>query len=536
MNSAMESVKRSGFTIFITALFTLLALGAAFSQTLPPEHPFQLLNKEQPKKAVALLREAAEKTPSAQNWYYLGYALLRTGEPKEALKAFDQGIALDDKSPLNYVGKGRLKLKEGDANEAKNQFDKALALTKSKNIEVLNAIAESYSEDSKFIGTEMSFLQKAEALNSPNVTTSLLLGDAYLQQGNVNGGKAVSSYETAASLNAKDATPYYKMGLVYLRSTNNEVAMESFRKATEIDPTYAPAYKELGELYYLMKKADEAVKAQDKYLQLTEKPEAGMLRYGFYLFMAKNFTKANEVFEQSLQQGTINQTGLRYYAFSLQESGEFARSQKVFEEYFAKAKPEQIEASDYATYGKLLLKLDQDSLAVIAFDKGLAIDGKQVAVLQLKAETLFKEKRYKESVDAYNALMAGRAKPLSQDYYSLGRSYYYDKQFEKADSTFQKLIALQPTMTVGYLWAGRTTANLDPETEQGLAKPYYDKLIEMGLANPDKNKNDLIEAYSYLGYYYFVKKQNALSRTYWEKVLALNPADTRAIEALKAIK
>jgi hypothetical protein len=90
-------------------------------------------------------------------------------------------------------------------------------------------------------------------------------------------------------------------------------------------------------------------------------------------------------------------------------------------------------------------------------------------------------------------------------------------------------------MTVGYLWEARTQSNLDPESEKGLAQPYYTKLIEMALKAPEKNKGDLVEAYSYLGYYHLLKQELVASKSYWKKVLELNPEDARAKEALKAI-
>ena len=90
-------------------------------------------------------------------------------------------------------------------------------------------------------------------------------------------------------------------------------------------------------------------------------------------------------------------------------------------------------------------------------------------------------------------------------------------------------------MTVGYLWEARAKSNLDPESENGLAKPYYEKLIEKATANPEKNKNDLVEAYSYLGYYHFLKQENQLSKSYWQKVIALSPDDAKAKEALRAL-
>jgi len=65
--------------------------------------------------------------------------------------------------------------------------------------------------------------------------------------------------------------------------------------------------------------------------------------------------------------------------------------------------------------------------------------------------------------------MSKRKDPKSLDFFSIGRSYYYNNQFVEADSAFSKLISMQPEMTVGYIWEANTKAQMDPESEQGLA-------------------------------------------------------------------
>jgi Mg2+/Co2+ transporter CorC len=98
-------------------------------------------------------------------------------------------------------------------------------------------------------------------------------------------------------------------------------------------------------------------------------------------------------------------------------------------------------------------------------------------------------------------------------------------------------------MTVGYLWEARTKSNLDSTSEQGLAKPYFEMLIEKASSNPEKSKNDLVEAYEYLGYYYYLKSQKEksmkeipTSKSYYEKLIALKPEHQGAKDALEIIK
>jgi Tfp pilus assembly protein PilF len=69
-----------------------------------------------------------------------------------------------------------------------------------------------------------------------------------------------------------------------------------------------------------------------------------------------------------------------------------------------------------------------------------------------------------------------------------------------------------------------------------LAKPYYEKYIELTSADPTKYKNGLVEANNYLGYYNLQKGDKATATPYYQKVLELDPANSDATNAMKIIK
>lgn len=537
-------LKRMAFSAMLALIFSLAAATMAVSQDNPAiKQARQLIDNDQPKKAIGVLNDAIKANPAdASLLYQLGRAQLLTGDNAKAEITFQKGIDLNPKEALNIAGKGHLRMVENNVNEAKQFFEQALSATKSKNVAVLNAVAEGYLANDKFANDALNVLLKAKADKDANVVTYLLLGDTYTKL--VKGGEAVSAYEKAASLDPKSGFPQYKMGLVYLRSKNLAVADEHLTKAITIEPGCTLAHKELGELYYAQKKAPEAVKAYEAYLALTEFPERDRTRYAFFLFMAKEYKKAAPVFKELTSKPDPSITALKYGGYNAAEMGDIAEAQKYFDAYFAKAKKEDITASDYNYIAKMYQKAaskdnDNDSLAILNYQKSLELDSTQTDIAQTVAEALFKAKRYKESVPAYERLKRLKPKLSSQDLFSMGRAYYIDSLLVQADSTFSKLAEAQPKMTVSWLWLSRTRARLDPESEKGLAKESFEKLIENALTNPDKNKAELTEAYLYLGYYYFIKNDVSTAKAYYEKVLALNPDPKSkgiADEAIRAIQ
>ena len=68
-------------------------------------------------------------------------------------------------------------------------------------------------------------------------------------------------------------------------------------------------------------------------------------------------------------------------------------------------------------------------------------------------------------------------------------------------------------------------------------QPYYEKVMDMLLSkNEPKYNSALIECYSYLGYYYLLKSDYPASKEFWNKILAIDPANATAKKALEGIK
>ena len=91
---------------------------------------------------------------------------------------------------------------------------------------------------------------------------------------------------------------------------------------------------------------------------------------------------------------------------------------------------------------------------------------------------------------------------------------------------------MRPDSYLGVYWQARTNVAMDPETEKGLAKPYYQQVIEM---TEQKGGGQLLEAYKYLAYYYFVKHDKQSSMQYIDKILDVNPTDSYALRLSQAL-
>lgn len=108
--------------------------------------------------------------------------------------------------------------------------------------------------------------------------------------------------------------------------------------------------------------------------------------------------------------------------------------------------------------------------------------------------------------------------------------------YAKADSALVMLSQKTPNLALAYLWRARVNSSFDPESESGLAKPFYEQFIERAAKDSAKFKKELIESYSYLGYYYYLQNDNAKSKSFWQEVLALDPENKQASDVIKQLK
>ncbi|HYG03806.1 MAG TPA: tetratricopeptide repeat protein [Chryseosolibacter sp.] len=532
------SSRLSGMSLkAVCAVFLVTLSFFSYGQSPEIREALRLINSEQPAKGMAVLEKLGESD------YYRGLGYIKTGKKDKALEVFQKAFAESEKDGLAIAGIGHVKMLDKNVSEAKVNFDRALQVSKNKNPEVMKAVARGYMTDSKFVVDAINLLNKARSLNSADPQIHLLLGDAYLMQN--NGGESVSSYERAASADPKLAIAFYKVAKVYQRSKNEEMVMENLNKAIKANPEFAPAYQELAQSYYLDKKSEQAVQAQEKYLSLTEtnKDEA-KYQLAFYYFLARQFEKSNAIFKDVLSSPNAPAVAYKYagLASAEQSKDDTAKqsalaTKELFDKYFEKADSQKVAAIDYAYYGNTLLKLGEDSLATVAFSQGLELDSAQADILQILGDTYLKSRKFDKAVDAYKRLIAIRSQPLSQDLWSIGRAYYYNEQFMEADTAFTQLAERQPTVIHGFLWAAKSRAQVDSTGSQGIAIPMYEKFIEIAEKSPEKNKRELIDAYDYLGRYTLNIKDNVMqAKTYYDKILQLDPSHPTAQEFMKILK
>jgi tetratricopeptide (TPR) repeat protein len=232
-----------------------------------------------------------------------------------------------------------------------------------------------------------------------------------------------------------------------------------------------------------------------------------------------------------------NLSAIKLLAYVNYELGNFPVGLTYMESFFAKADTTIIQSRDYEYLSKYYMKNNADSMAIVSLMKALEFEDADGPLFTECGTLLLKKNRFQEAFGVYRA-KASKHNMSSADNYSYGRAALMIRDFVSADSLFARVCEVQPNWAPGFLMKAKASSNLDPDSKEGRAFPYYEKYIQLAeadVANPDKYKAGLLESYRYMGYYYFLNKDSKSSRTYWEKVLTMDPNDKQAKDVLKGL-
>jgi tetratricopeptide (TPR) repeat protein len=104
----------------------------------------------------------------------------------------------------------------------------------------------------------------------------------------------------------------------------------------------------------------------------------------------------------------------------------------------------------------------------------------------------------------------------------IGRAYYNGEKYKTADSVFSSVTVKSPGYIPAYLWIANTYTKLDPDTKLGLAKPKFERVIEVSKADSVKNASAMMDALTYLSYYYMINDNFNKSKDYYNRMINLD--------------
>lgn len=492
--------------------------------------------------------------------YWLGQTYIQNTDNTDSLAAkqlYQKTLQANPNAALLLVGMGEVELKEGKKQDARSRFETAINLTKKRDLpDILLAVGRA-NVDTKNGDALYAIdkLKEAADKDKKNAEIQMVLGDAYRKM--IDGANATIAYQNALALDPKNARPSFMIGRIFETQGYGQEAiyLKYYNDAIAADPNFAPVYYWLYQYYY-KRDVNKAKEYLTKYIAVSDTDSKNCYAEASLLYVSQSYqqaiTKADQCITSAGDQAFPNLYGLKAYSYD--KMGDSLNAKKYFEEFFAKVNPDKIGPNDYATYGRVLLKLGgadsletlhNDSLASMYIDKAVALDtvpANKLDYIKSTAESLAGAQKYDKAGDWYAKVLNQKKDYGKVDLYYTGYNYYRGGNYRASDSIWGLYMQKFPEDIFGAYMRARASEGIDTSGEQGLAKPYYEKVIAIGDTTTDKEsiKDKLIPAYRYMvAYSYNVQKDKETALQFNDKILAIDPADPTALktkDALNAVK
>ncbi len=471
----------------------------------------------------------------------------------QAQTLFTKGIQQEPTNPINYAGLAEIALQRNETIEAQQYLDKAYSLlptrknkivmTPEKHAHALVKMADAFvMAKVKDTAQILTYLREAEKINSKDVDIYLVRGDAYIYLLN-DGSNAIANYNIAQSLNTNSSMANLRIGQLWMRAKQYQMALNYYEQGVQIDSTFAPAYRELGFLLYKAGRYAEAKKMFRKFLELSAGNIPARLQFINTLMELQDYPEALTEISEVMSMDTTIIDLYRARAYALYENEEFEKGLKAIKKFFERSPTDKIRTSDFTYYGRLLSKNDLDSMAAIVLYKAWEMDTSKIELLSEVAMSYIKYKDYNNAIQVYG-LKDSLSEANVLDVYNWAKAYYNIQDYINAAIMFERFCKAQPTYVPGFTWWARTLFNLDPESDLGLAKPVYEQILEITLEDTVKYQKQRLESYYYLAYYFYHqyvlhKKDLDLAREslkFNNDVLAIDPENEKARQMVEALK
>ena len=573
--------------IFPLALILLSMAGLSAQSNIGVDY-YRLGENE---KAKEYLNRNLSVSPAEAN-FYLGEIAFSEKDLAKAEEYYNKALSANAESPYGPIGLAKLKLKS-DTKVATAALA-AIGKKNKKDADVFVAIARAYF-DNDMLDAMKKEIASAKKANEKNPEIYILEGDMILKSDVKRVGEAAGKYEMATYFAADYGLGYVKYALVY-EHISSTLAIEKLKTIIEKQPDYTIAYSALGKVYTQNGFYPQAIGMFQTYFASDIYSVDDIGFYARALYFTDSFDEAKKIVNEGLQKAPNHFVLNRYLMYINAKTKNIEEGLQVADKFFTLRDASGYIPMDYAMYAQVLSAAKRYNEAVAQYEKAISMEPEKLEVYA-EAASIAREKRdYALAANFVKRQMAVKAQlsndseymddivdinTLGYDYYSAGVTIsrnsgvaeekmadkalksellasdnrlnndslnnslgYFTKSYSlynlnKADAVFDMLIERAPESYAGYRFKALTKHAINPDTEVGLAKPYYEKVEKIIMSEEDEltaaKKRILLEAYNYLGYYYYMKSDKGNTILYWNKVLEIDPDNKNAKLVLEDI-
>ena len=450
-------------------------------------------------------------------------------------------MAQDGQSQVDAIAKV---IKENKSNpEAVEDQVKDFVKENKKNAIALAGLGRAYLDIKDTVNAK-KYAKMAVDRGEKDAEGYILLGD--IEALGNDGGAAATWYQQATLMDPQDPQGYIKYASVY-RKRSPELSVQMLEKLRAVDPSY-PVDAEAGHFFYGANKLDKAVEHYGK-VDLNQLKDNYLTEYATAELLLANSKKSLEVALFGVNKNPRSAAMNRITFYNYTDLKDYKNALKYADALFNKSDSAKISARDYQYYGYAFMGDSAYDQAIEQFKKALEMNAELNDVRKQLSDAYIAKKDFTNGLAFYDEYLSKVEKPSVPDLDGLAQLYMQQASsidsmttdkinaFKKADEVYGRIASESPSNKLyATLMRARINSQLDPESTQGLAKPYYEEYVQLAQTENADNPKLLIEPYMYLGYYYIVKEDNATAKSYYEKILAIDPQNATATQALSVLQ
>lgn len=480
---------------------------------------------------------------------------------------------------IQYILMGVLALGPASAmaqNDSKAVIEQASKIITSKSGDVAAQIKEIYKANKKnpevLVGIGQAYLNVRDTANA-NVYADYALkrngkfAKAWVLKGDIavmqdDGGLAATNYQNAMYYDPKDPEGYYKYALV-MRGVSPDAAVETLEKLRQQRPDY-PVDQLTGRIYYNAGKFEQAVEAYSKVPDVKSMNDEDITYFAISEWLLGNREKSIGICKQGLAKDPRRAAWNRVAFYNYTDLKDADNALAYADKLFNQSDSAHFTGEDYTYYGTALKLVNRNDEAMEAFKKAIEFNkdnSKQLVILNKHISDLYLAKEdYDNAISYLRKTFA--EKPTMDDFENLAGIYTdiaakktqaAEKEadatakaadteaaasaFREADKIYGEMQAAYPNYAnyCNYM-RGQINANLDPDSKQGLAKPFYEALanaLSQKAEISDSERAMLKQAYTYMIVYAFNVQQDKDGAKQWAaKLQQIDPENDIAKQVL----
>ena len=378
----------------------------------------------------------------------------------------------------------------------------------------------------------------------------LLLGDIEATYG-TDGGKAAGFYNQAITFDPKNPEGYKKWAMVYRKISPSQAAKKLQDMKANCPNEDVDGFT--GHMYMLVNDEKNAYESYKK-ADISKLDKAYLNEYVRASYFTGHFDDALKAAEAGLKLEPRNPTFNRLAMFSNYELKNYDAAKAYIHKYFNETDSAKFSEYDHFYTALIYQALEDKENMYAQYDKALELVNdssmiKRHAILKSVSDSYLKDQQFENAIKYYQDYLACKPDLNSDDHEGLAKIYskYADADEARKAELVAKAVEAYHVMgekfPIQKIYAAYQCATmnnkLDKTGEKGLAKPEYQKVVELleGKADRDNSENTMLKySYHYLMSNAFLYGKNkALAKEYADKILAIDPeyAPAQQIKELK---